>query len=143
MPKYENIVPYNLSANKGKPRRVLSYNKQGLTSGMLQRFIEALTLRVDGVDCWQWTGKVNNLGYPTFQTRTRYIGTVNVAAYWYKHFNQIPAKHSVRNTCGNKLCVNPKHHSLHEQTEHQVACGKPLTPKQPISGDNIIRSTRR
>lgn len=68
-------------------------------------------------DCWLYTGTVTADGCGRVPVRmqdgsSRWMSPKR-AAYLYAN-DVIPAYHAIKNTCGNKLCVNPEHMILVE-----------------------------
>lgn len=63
------------------------------------------SFRISG-DCWKWTAGIAN-GYPRFFDGKR---RVQAARFMYeREIGPIPDGWSLRNTCGDRTCVNPRH----------------------------------
>lgn len=66
--------------------------------------------------CWEWQGQLSNSGRGRLMIADEELGgtrTVSAEdASYIAFFGEIPAKHLVRQTCGNRLCINPEHLEL-------------------------------
>lgn len=58
--------------------------------------------------CWLWTGCCNSQGYPQLRMGRKTSDYAHRFSYRL-HFGPYPARHAVRQSCGNKRCVNPGH----------------------------------
>ena len=68
-------------------------------------------------DCWLWHGQISNSGHgrlmiKTEDNRTRMESAENVSYMGF--IGEIPEGMYARQTCNNRLCVNPEHLSLFE-----------------------------
>jgi len=64
-------------------------------------------VEVQDAGCWLWTGSVSEGGYGKTSIRRK---TLVAPRVFYVHFTgQIPDRHVVIHTCGNRRCVNPEH----------------------------------
>jgi hypothetical protein len=63
-------------------------------------------------DCWPWTGRVNNMGYPmtsyTDEPGARSRGVVATRAAWFLETGSWPVAFMCH-TCDNPICVNVAH----------------------------------
>ena len=66
-------------------------------------------------DCWLWTGKPNNKGYPRFFYKDLSTNAHRVS--WIIYNGEIPYKMCIGKTCNNRMCVNPKHLYLTKREE--------------------------
>ena len=65
--------------------------------------------------CWEWSGQVSNNGYGRTMLRDDDGRTRMESAHRasYELFvGPIPPHGQVRQTCGNRLCINPEHLQL-------------------------------
>lgn len=85
---------------------------------MNQRYKELITSNVcvdEGDNCWIWRGQISNSGYGRLMIRdedrqTRIESAQQVS---YIAFIEAPTEGMMaRQTCGNRLCVNPEHLEL-------------------------------
>lgn len=70
----------------------------------------------DHSQCWGWVGAINNHGYGYF-----YANTDNIAAhrYSFEYFiGVIPHNGVVHHMCENRLCTNPLHLELTNNSDH-------------------------
>jgi len=68
--------------------------------------------KMSDTDCWQWTGQISNSGYGRIMVKddngdTRIIGAQEVSYLGF--IDDLSPGVLVKQTCGNRLCVNPKH----------------------------------
>ena len=66
-------------------------------------------------DCWIWQGQVSNSGYGRLQQiqEDRTVKMVSAQTASYQAFNgAVPAGYLVKQSCGNRLCINPEHLEL-------------------------------
>ena len=73
------------------------------------------TQPLDDSGCWIWQGQISNSGYG----RTMVSGLNNQAkmvsaqtASYQLFIAEVPEGHLVKQTCGNRLCINPQHLAL-------------------------------
>jgi hypothetical protein len=76
------------------------------TATASQRFWSKVS-KVEG-GCWLWTGCCNSQGYPQLRMGRRTADYAHRFSYRL-HLGPFPARHAVRQSCGNKRCVNPDH----------------------------------
>lgn len=65
--------------------------------------------------CWIWTGQISNSGYGRLMVRDRNGENRMQSAHQesYTAFvGAVPDGMLVRQTCGNRLCINPRHLAL-------------------------------
>jgi hypothetical protein len=80
----------------------------------------------DDTKCWLWTGVTNNAGYGMLRVSTDvHMATVHRIMY-IETFNTVKYgdKVEVQHTCGNKLCVNPKHLQLGDIVSRHILQAK-------------------
>jgi hypothetical protein len=65
--------------------------------------------------CWLWTACTDTKGYGLFGFAGHLIKAHRFS--WFLHKGPVPARHKVRQTCGNRHCVRPKH--LYTSEEHR------------------------
>lgn len=63
--------------------------------------------------CWEWRGQVSNSGHGRIMIRD-HINNLNKtvsaeSASYIAFVNEIPDGKMVRQTCSNRLCINPEH----------------------------------
>ena len=81
-----------------------------------QKNLLAMTQLDEDKDCWVWRGQISNSGYGRTMIRDE-NGTKMVSAQKasYMHFlREVPEGYLVKQSCGNRLCINPKHLELME-----------------------------
>lgn len=65
--------------------------------------------------CWVWTGQVSSSGYGRMMLKDDDGGTrlqsAHIASYL-AFIGPVPEGKLVRQTCGNRLCINPAHLEL-------------------------------
>lgn len=89
-----------------------------------ERFAKYVQKR--GIDeCWLWAGTRERVGYGQFWHEGRNIKAHRFA--WVLVHGEPPRFHWVVQTCGNRLCVNPKHLGLitPQAKSAQMHAGKP------------------
>lgn len=67
--------------------------------------------------CWEWQGQISNSGRGRTMIQDEHGTTLTVSAEdasYLAFFGAIPLKRLVRQTCGNRLCINPEHLELME-----------------------------
>lgn len=65
-------------------------------------------------NCWLWIGQVSNSGYGRIKLRDQdgtFMESAHRASYG-AFIGTIPRDGIVRQSCGNRLCVNPDHLDL-------------------------------
>ena len=61
--------------------------------------------------CWNWRGSINVHGLPQYMFYENRKNTcVNPRSFFYHHTYGVELGRSYISTCGNPMCVNPKHH---------------------------------
>lgn len=78
-----------------------------------ERILASVTKK-PGTDCWIWVRQISNTGYGriTLQdTGDTYLESAHRASYA-AFIGPIPDNGMVHQTCGDRLCVNPKHLEL-------------------------------
>ena len=81
----------------------------------LQNKIYQNVRKQDGSECWQWVGQISNSGYGKIMVKLadEQPETLSADHVSYLAFvGDIPEGMLTRNTCGNRLCVNPEHLEL-------------------------------
>lgn len=76
----------------------------------IERFNDKVDKKPGG--CWVWVGAKTVNGNPNFGVRKNGGGFRFMSArkFSYQHHNgRLPLSHKSYPTCGNRLCVNPKH----------------------------------
>jgi hypothetical protein len=79
-----------------------------------QRLLAAAS-RTGESGCWEWTGQISNSGYGRLQVRDAHgvIGMQSAHNLSYEAFiGPVPGGMAVRQTCGNRRCINPEHLEL-------------------------------
>jgi hypothetical protein len=87
--------------------------KQEMTEKQKSLFEMARTL--DDSGCWIWQGQVSNSGYGRTMLRDtdNTVKMVSAQTLSYQQFiAEIPDGHLVKQSCGNRLCINPQHLEL-------------------------------
>ena len=67
--------------------------------------------------CWHWRGQISNSGYGRILLKTEggnHMESAHRASY-IAFIGPIPEGMYVRQTCGNRLCINPDHLALFEE----------------------------
>lgn len=66
--------------------------------------------------CWEWQGQLSNSGRGRMMIADEETGSTRMVsaedASYIAFYGAIPPKHLVRQTCGNRLCINPEHLEL-------------------------------
>ena len=79
-----------------------------------KRLFESAQL-LDDSGCWIWQGQISNSGYGRTNVRLE-NGSVKMlsaqAASYTAFFSDIPTGNLVKQSCGNRLCINPEHLEL-------------------------------
>ena len=79
-----------------------------------QKNLLAMTQLDEVSDCWIWRGQISNSGYGRTMIRDD-KGTKMVSAQkasYLQFLNEVPDGYLVKQSCGNRLCINPKHLEL-------------------------------
>lgn len=83
----------------------------------LQQQLKARSQPNPETDCWEWQGQLSNTGRGRTMIQDGNGATRTVSAEdasYIAFFGDIPNKTLVRQTCGNRLCINPEHLELME-----------------------------
>ncbi len=87
--------------------------KQAMTSK--QKSLFELTQLLDDSGCWIWQGQVSNSGYGRVKMRESNHETKMVSAQTASYLQfvaEVPDGYLVKQSCGNRLCINPQHLAL-------------------------------
>ena len=87
--------------------------KQEMTSK--QKSLFELTQLLNDSGCWAWQGQVSNSGYGRIKITdiNNEMKMVSAQAASYLHFvAEVPDGYLVKQSCGNRLCINPQHLEL-------------------------------
>lgn len=80
----------------------------------LQAQLKNLSLINRNTGCWEWQGQISNSGRGRItiqdQGKPRTVGADD--ASYIAFIGEIPKNALVRQTCGNRLCINPEHLEL-------------------------------
>ncbi len=80
----------------------------------LQAQLKSLSTVNPDTQCWEWQGQISNSGRGRIMIQDdgmpRTVGADD--ASYIAFFGEIPPKTLVRQTCGNRLCINPEHLEL-------------------------------
>ncbi len=81
----------------------------------LQQKILTNIMKDEATSCWLWTGQVSNSGYGKIMIKDDnnqpHMESADHVSY-IAFIGKIPDGMLTRNTCGNRLCVNPDHLEL-------------------------------
>ena len=77
-----------------------------------QQKLHDMTYLQDDTGCWIWKGQVSNSGYGRVMEvqddrRTKMV-SAQTASY-HAFIGAVPDGHLVKQSCGNRLCINPDH----------------------------------
>lgn len=75
-----------------------------------QRLLGSAAIDPDS-DCWLWRGQISNSGYGKIMLSTangRAMESAHRASYL-AFVGPIPDGTFIRQSCGNRLCINPEH----------------------------------
>ncbi len=89
--------------------------KEQSLSTRLKEMVLAYVREDSNSDCWLWTGQVSNSGHGRIKIRdeSERIKMQSAEHVSYMAFvGEIPSGHFARQTCNNRLCVNPTHLEL-------------------------------
>jgi hypothetical protein len=84
------------------------------TQELIRQRLLASVARAPDSGCWLWRGQISNTGYGRMMysgERGRVMESAHRASYL-AFVGPIPAGFFVRQSCGNRLCVNPEHLEL-------------------------------
>jgi hypothetical protein len=85
-----------------------------IESRAAQRLLNSIHTNADS-GCWEWIGQISNSGYGRTAVRAADGGTRLESAHRvsYEVFvGSVPEGMRVRQTCQNRLCINPEHLEL-------------------------------
>jgi hypothetical protein len=81
----------------------------------IQQRLLAAASRTGETGCWEWRGQISNSGYGRMQVRDAHGAIGMRSAHNLSHeafIGPVPEGMAVRQTCGNRLCINPDHLEL-------------------------------
>ena len=87
--------------------------KQEMT--IKQKRLFEMTRLLDDCGCWIWQGQVSNSGYGRIKIRDtdNTVKMVSAQSASYQQFvADVPDGHLVKQSCGNRLCINLLHLAL-------------------------------
>ena len=80
-----------------------------------QHNLQAMTRLQQDTGCWIWQGQISNSGYgrvmetqPDHSTKMLSAQTASYHAF----IGSVPEGNLVKQSCGNRLCINPEHLEL-------------------------------
>jgi hypothetical protein len=85
---------------------------------MLERIQDQLKTQYiiqNDTGCWVWQGQLSNSGRGRIKVNNEQGKTIMVSAEdasYMAYIGEIPDKHLVVQSCGNRLCINPEHLAL-------------------------------
>lgn len=97
------------------------------------RFMTKVSVPADANTCWTWSGQTDKDGYGTFWVSAGELIRVHRASFE-RHVGPIPEGALVVQSCGNKLCINPKHMLL---TTYAEMPSVPLNTLDDLTGRTI------
>ena len=79
-----------------------------------QQQLQGMTHTHSDTGCWIWHGQISNSGYGRIkQVLDKKVVMLSAQAASYQAFtSSIPEGHLVKQSCGNRLCINPEHLEL-------------------------------
>jgi hypothetical protein len=80
-----------------------------------QKDLFDMTQPLDDSGCWIWQGQISNSGYGRTMVRDtdNTVKMVSAQAASYQQFiADVPDGYLVKQSCGNRLCINPQHLEL-------------------------------
>ncbi len=80
-----------------------------------QQKLQGMTYLQNDTGCWVWKGQISNSGYGRIMemqedSRTKMV-SAQTASY-HAFIGQVPEGNLVKQSCGNRLCINPEHLEL-------------------------------
>lgn len=84
-------------------------------TGHMQNKLKSQVKFLDDCGCWIWQGQISNSGYGRIHElqSDRSMKMVSAQSASYRAFVDIvPTGNLVKQTCGNRLCINPEHLEL-------------------------------
>lgn len=102
--------------------------------------VQSLNQSYDGTPCWEWTGHLNNSGYPTMGRRLTRGPRKGQRVTVYAHHESVKAftnrrvtiRTVVMHRCNNRACVNPAHLAGGTQRLNVQQCVKEGRHKTPF-----------
>lgn len=86
-----------------------------------ERFWEKVDIR-EPHECWNWTASQVSGGYGQFASESERPRTAHSFAFELTHGVRSTKSAGVRQTCGNRLCVNPAHLALGKRADARTHC---------------------
>lgn len=80
-----------------------------------QRRLFDMARVLDDSGCWIWQGQISNTGYGRLKAKDsdNQIKMMSAQSVSYQEFiKNVPEGHLVKQSCGNRLCINPDHLAL-------------------------------
>jgi len=80
-----------------------------------QKDLFDMTQPLDDSGCWIWQGQISNSGYGRTMVRDtdNTVKMVSAQSASYQQFiAEVPDGYLVKQSCGNRLCINPQHLEL-------------------------------
>ena len=79
-----------------------------------QQQLQGMTHTESDTGCWIWQGQISNSGYGRIQqVRDKKVVMLSAQAASYQAFiSPVPDGYLVKQSCGNRLCINPEHLEL-------------------------------
>lgn len=74
--------------------------------------------------CWEWTGQISNSGYGRLKIRDDHgdIRMQSAEHVSYEAFiGPVQRDMLIRQSCKNRLCINPEHLEVFDPTQRQLA----------------------
>ena len=80
-----------------------------------QKSLFDMTQTLDDSGCWIWQGQISNSGYGRTMVRDtdNAVKMISAQSASYQQFiAEVPDGYLVKQSCGNRLCINPQHLEL-------------------------------
>ena len=80
-----------------------------------QKSLFDMTQTLDDSGCWIWQGQISNSGYGRMMERDTHntVKMISAQSASYQQFiAEVPDGYLVKQSCGNRLCINPQHLEL-------------------------------
>ena len=80
-----------------------------------QKSLFDMTQTLDDSGCWIWQGQISNSGYGRMMVRDtdNTVKMISAQSASYQQFiAELPDGYLVKQSCGNRLCINPQHLEL-------------------------------
>jgi hypothetical protein len=88
-------------------------------------------------DCWEWKGCISSSGYGTFHTNIGMMLAHRVS--WTIYNGEIPEGLLVLHKCDNRVCINPNHLSIGDQSNNiNDMYNKHRHSNRKLSDDDIL-----